>query len=191
MPCLKIENSPEVVRAHWGLPENAPLLVNVGRLAQQKNQAILFEALLHLPEAHLLLVGDGELRASLQKQVAQLRLEKRVHFLGELESQDVLALLFVCSVFVFPSFYEAMPMAVVEAMGSGLPVVASDIPAMREVLGDAGILVPSESAEEIARSVRQVLDSSELASRMRTRSLERARVFSLQKMVDSYEAIFT
>ncbi len=191
VPCLKIENSPEAVRAHWGLPENAPLLLNVGRLAQQKNQAILFEALLHLPEAHLLLVGDGELRASLQKQVAQLQLEKRVHFLGELESQNVLALLFVCSVFVFPSFYEAMPMAVVEAMGSGLPVVASDIPAMREVLGDAGILVPSESAEEIARAVRQVLDSSELASRMRTRSLERARVFSLQKMVDSYEAIFT
>jgi glycosyltransferase involved in cell wall biosynthesis len=76
-------------------------------------------------------------------------------------------------------------------MGSGLPVVAGDIPAMREVLGEAGIFVPSEHAEEIARAVRQVLDSSELASRMRQASLERARVFSLQKMVHSYEALFT
>ncbi len=62
---------------------------------------------------------------------------------------------------------------------------------MQEVLGDAGILVPSDSAEEIAKAVRQILDSSELASRMSERSLERARVFSLQNMVDSYEAIFT
>jgi glycosyltransferase involved in cell wall biosynthesis len=188
---LKSENSPKEVRGHWGFPENAPLLLNVGRLARQKNQAIIINALLHIPEAHLLLVGEGELRESLQKKVAQLRLEERVHFLGELKSEDVLALLSVSNVFVFPSFFEAMPMAVVEAMGSGLPVVAGDIPAMREVLGEAGIFVPSEHAEEIARAVRQVLDSSELASRMRQASLERARVFSLQKMVHSYEALFT
>jgi glycosyltransferase involved in cell wall biosynthesis len=190
IPKLTVENSAKDVRTHWNLPENAPLLLNVGRLARQKNQAILLEALLHLPEAHLLLVGEGELRAFLQNKVAELQLEKRVHFLGELESQDVLAVLSISDVFVFPSLFEAMPMAVVEAMGLGLPVVAGDIPALRELLGDAGIFVPSESAEKIARAVRQVLDSSALTSRMRQRSLERARVFSLQKMVDSYEALF-
>lgn len=189
IPCLEIQSSPKQVRAKWGLSENAPLLLNVGRLAHQKNQGILLEALLHLPDAHLILVGEGELRDYLHNKVAELRLEKRVHFLGELEFQDVLALLQASDVFVFPSIYESMGMAVVEAMASGLPVVASNIPAMCEVLGDAGILVPSESAEEIARAVRQILDSSELASRMRERALERARVFSLQKMVDSYEAL--
>jgi glycosyltransferase involved in cell wall biosynthesis len=191
VPCIASQNSPQEVRKRWALPENAPLLLNVGRLAQQKNQAILLKVLLHLPEAHLLLVGEGELRACLHKQVAELQLENRVHFLGELTSQDVLALLCVSDVFVFPSFYEAMPMALVEAMGSGLPVVAGDIPAMREVLGDAGILVPSDSAEEIAIAVRQILDSAELATRMRVRSLERARFFSLQNMVTSYEALLT
>ncbi len=191
VPCIASENSSKEVRRRWALPDNVPLLLNVGRLAQQKNQAILLKVLLHLPEAHLLLVGEGELRACLQQQVAQLQLENRVHFLGELASQDILALLCVSDVFVFPSLYEAMPMALVEAMSSGLPVVAGDIPALREVLGDAGILVPSESAEEIARAVRQILDSSELASRMQVRSLERARFFSLQNMVDSYEALLT
>lgn len=188
---LEIKNSSKEVRAYWGLPEKAPLLLNVGRLARQKNQVILCEALLHLPDAHLLLVGEGELKTALQQKVVELQLDKRVHFLGELKSQDVLALLCASDVFVFPSLYEAMPMAVIEAMSAGLPIVASDIPAMREVLGNVGILVPSDNAEEIAITVQQILNSSELASCMHERSLERAHVFSLQKMVDSYETIFT
>lgn len=191
VPYLEIKNSPQEIRMQWGLPEKVPLLLNVGRLAHEKNQAILLEALLYLPETYLLLVGDGEQRSFLQNKIAELQLEQRVHLLGELKSQDVLALISISNVFVFPSLYESFGMAVVEAMASGLPVVASNIPAMQEVLGDAGILVPSDSAEEIATAVRQILDSSELASRMSERSLERARVFSLQNMVDSYEAIFT
>ena len=191
IPYLENKNSPEEVRSYWGLPKNVPLLLNIGRLAHQKNQAILLEALRLLPEAHLLLAGEGELRVFLQKKINELRLEKRVHLLGELKSQDILALLSISNVFVFPSLYEAMPMAVVEAMRLGLPVVASDIPALREVLGEAGTFVPSDSAEEIARAIQQILDSPELASRMRERSLERGSVFSLQTMVDSYEAILT
>lgn len=191
VPYMEMKNSSKEVRARWGLPENAPLLVNVGRLARQKNQAILLEALLHIPKAHLLLLGEGELRACLQKKIAELQLEKRVHLLGELASQDVIALLSISNVFVFPSLYEAMPMAVVEAMNLGLPIVASNIPAMREMLGDAGFLISSDNAEEIATTVRQILDSSKLADLIRERSLERSRLFSLQKMVDSYEALFT
>lgn len=190
LPRLEIETPSEDVRTRWKLPEKAPLLLNVGRLARQKNQSILLEALLHLPEAHLLLVGDGELKSALQKKVVELQLEERVHLLGELESQDVLALLAACDVFVFPSLFESMGMAVVEAMASGLPIIASDIPAMREVLGEAGILVPLDSAEKIARAIRQILDSSERADRMRKLALERAQIFSLEKMVNSYEELF-
>ena len=190
IPQLKSETSPQEVRRRWALPENAPLLLNIGRLARQKNQSILLEVLLHLPEAHLLLVGEGELRESLQKMVTELRLEERVHFLGELKFQDVSALLSTADVFVFPSLYEAMPMSIIEAMNLGLPIVASDIPPLRESIGDAGIFVNSGSVEEIAKAVRQILDSSELANRLRMLSLERARLFSLENMVDSYEALF-
>jgi glycosyltransferase involved in cell wall biosynthesis len=191
IPLLERQNSRQQVRTQLGLSENTPLLVNVGRLAHQKNQATLIAAIIHLPEAHLLLIGEGELRDDLQKKVAELGLEKQVHLLGELKSEDVLRLLSASDVFVFPSLYEAMPMALVEAMGLGLPVVAGDIPAMREVLGDAGIIVPSDNAEEIANAVQQVLNSSELAVSMSSRSLERARVFSIEKMVASYEQIFS
>ena len=178
------------VRERWNLPQHVPLLINVGRLALQKNQAILIAALTDLPEAHLLFIGEGELRSSLQTKVAALKLEERVHFLGEMKSEDVLDLLGISDVFVFPSLYEAMPMALVEAMGMGLPIVAADIPAMREVLGDAGLLVPAESAKEIAVAVRQILDSPELASHLRQSSLHRSTQFSIEKMVTSYERLF-
>ena len=187
---MNIEDIPKTDRADWHLPKSAPLLLNVGRLAHQKNQALLLEALIHLPKAHLLLVGEGELQTSLHKRVAELQLDKRVHFLGELNAGDVQALLAICDVFVFPSWFEAMPMAVIEAMVSGIPIIASDIPALREVLGEAGIFVPPASAKELATAIQAVLDSATLANHLRQRLSERARVFSLQKMVDSYEALF-
>ncbi len=190
IPKLKPQNVGKELHAKWHLPTHAPLLINVGRLAHQKNQATLIKSLLHLSEVHLILIGEGELRDDLQKQLAALQLEDRVHLLGEMKSLDVLALLSVSDVFVFPSLYEAMPMALVEAMSLGLPIVAGDIPAMREVLDDAGIIVPSESAEEIAKAVRQVLDSSELANHLRQSSFKRASLFSVEKMVESYEKFF-
>lgn len=189
LPCNNV--SPVEVRQNWNLPENVPLLINVGRLAKQKNQSILIEALIHLPEVHLVLIGDGELSELLHNLVAQFNLNDRVHFLGELKSEDVLKLLSVANAFLFPSLYEAMPMALVEAMSSGLPIIGSDIPAMKEVLGDAGILVPGNSVEAIVKAVRQVLDVSELASQMRKSSLERAKLFSVEQMVASYEELFS
>lgn len=186
---LDSEQSTKKVRADWGLPENIPLLLNVGRLAEQKNQGILLEALHYLPEAHLVLAGEGELRTFLQQKVAELRLVERVHFLGELQPQDVWALLCVSNIFVFPSLYEGMPLALIEAMRTGLPIVASDIPVMREVLGDAGIFVPLHGSKLIAEAVQKILSSPDLACQMSQRALERSECFSLQQMIDAYEAL--
>ena len=138
----------------------------------------------------MLFRSDGELRETLQQRVATLNLESRVHFIGEIKSDDVLDLLCIADVFVFPSLYEAMPMALVEAMSLGIPIVAGDIPAMREVLGDAGILVPSESAQEIASAVRRILDDPDLASHLRQSAFNRSIQFSVEKMVTSYEKLF-
>lgn len=190
IPQLNPKNSAKEVLIRWNLPADIPLLVNVGRLALQKNQTTLIEALLYIPEAHLILIGDGELRTTLQEKVSTLKLQERVHFLGEMKSEDVLDLLCISDVFVFPSLYEAMPMALVEAMGLGIPIVGGDIPAMREVLGDAGMIVPSDSAEKIAISVQEILDSSELAENLRQSSLKRASLFSVDTMVESYEKLF-
>lgn len=190
IPDITRKNSLATIRAKWNLPEHVPLLIHVGRLAQVKNQSTIIEALLHLPEAHLILIGEGELRAKLEQKVATLELTQRVHFLGEMNSEDVFDLVAIANVFVFASLYEAMPMAIVEAMGLGIPIVAGDIPATREVLGDAGIFVPLDDAEAIAIAVRQILESSELASHLRQCSLQRSTLFSIEQMVGSYEQLF-
>jgi glycosyltransferase involved in cell wall biosynthesis len=190
IPVLTRQRAVDGIRSRWNLPEQVPLLINVGRLARQKNHQTLIESLQLIPTAHLILIGEGELRADLEQQVKRLQLEQRVHFLGEMNSADVLDLLCIADVFVFPSLYEAMPMALVEAMGLGLPIVGGDIPAMREVLSDAGILVSSENAAEIASAVRRVLDDPEFANHLRQSSFQRSALFSVEKMVTSYEQLF-
>ncbi|AFY87637.1 glycosyltransferase [Chroococcidiopsis thermalis] len=184
-----IEVSPQEVRKFWELPENAPLLINVGRLSYQKNQQILLEALARIDDAHLVILGEGELRENLQQKTIELQLQQRVHFLGELPSHQVFSLLRVANVFVFPSLFEGTPMALVEAIGAGLPVVASNIPVMHEVLEDAGIFVSPDNAKQLATSIQQILDFPELAQSLSLRSLERARIFSLENMVDAYEKL--
>jgi glycosyltransferase involved in cell wall biosynthesis len=177
------------IRLKYGLPADAPLLIHVGRLSRQKNQTVLLEALRHLPNVHLLLVGDGELREALQQQANCFDLASRVHFCGELPSIEVLALLSIADLFVFPSLYEAMPMAIIEAMSLGLPIVGSDIAALREVIGDAGVLVPAHR-DAIGQAVQQILNSPPLKSQLRHRALERSRMFSIKKMVAAYETLF-
>jgi glycosyltransferase involved in cell wall biosynthesis len=180
----------EAVRRRWGLPLDAPLLLNVGRMARQKNQGLLLQALTLVDSAHLVILGDGELRAELSQQVAALNLTERVHFLGELPATDVSALLAAADVFVFPSLFEAMPMALIEAMNAGMPVVASDIPPLREALGDAGSFAPATNAQALATEITRVLRSPELAQQLRQRAKQRSASFSIETMVNAYEQLF-
>jgi glycosyltransferase involved in cell wall biosynthesis len=190
IPGREAKNLSSNIRKRWGLPDNCPLLLNVGRLAHQKNQVVLIEALLTIKDAHLAILGEGELRESLRQKVVELQISDRIHFLGELPSEDVADFLSASDVFVFPSLYEAMPMAIVEAMSLGIPIVASDIPALRELLGDSGLFVPADNAFALAQAIQSILNSPELAYKMRDKLLSRAQVFSLQAMVDSYETLF-
>jgi glycosyltransferase involved in cell wall biosynthesis len=190
MAFKRSKRSRQAVREHWHLPKNAPLLLNIGRLARQKNHAILFETLTHLQGVHLAILGDGELRESLQQRVVELGLTARVHFLGELPSIAVSDLLAAADLFVFPSLFEAMPMALIEAMSTGIPIIASDIPSLREVLGEAACFVPTSDGKAIAMTIQQLLASPEETDQMRHRSLARSGLFSLETMVNSYEMLF-
>jgi glycosyltransferase involved in cell wall biosynthesis len=174
------------IRSIWAIPSNKPLLVSVGRLSLQKNHGTLLKALACVPEAHLVIVGDGELAADLKEQSRSLGLSARVRFTGEIPAEDVSACLQAADLFVFPSRWESMGLAVLEAMQAGLPVVASDIPAMREVLGDSALLVPPEDAGALALAILRVLQDSEMASRLRSRVMQRVKLFSAETMISQY-----
>ena len=117
------------VRRSLGLPESAFVLGHVGRFVPEKNHGFLIEIAAEVcrrvPEAHLLLVGDGPLRPAMEEKLVALGLSKRVTFTGL--RQDVPKLLQgAIDIFLFPSLYEGLGIAVVEAQASGLPCLIAD-----------------------------------------------------------------
>jgi glycosyltransferase involved in cell wall biosynthesis len=177
------------VRQKWGVPERSKLLVAVGRLSVQKNHHVLIQAMTSLPDTFLLLVGEGELRESLRSQARNLGIEGRIRFTGELSPGEVGTILQSSDLFVFPSLFEAMGLAAVEAMHAALPIVGSNIPALREALGDA--LEPFDPArpEDLCRAIRLILDDPLRAEQKRQAGRMQCERFSTDTMVAKYEAL--
>ncbi|NOU97326.1 glycosyltransferase [Paenibacillus sp. LMG 31456] len=117
------------IRKELHLPRNSLVLGHVGRFAPQKNHTFLIDVFAKLnkdkPDSVLVLVGDGPLRISMEKKVAELNLSDKVKFLGI--RSDISRLLQAFDVFVFPSVHEGLPVTLIEAQGAGLPCVISDV----------------------------------------------------------------
>jgi glycosyltransferase involved in cell wall biosynthesis len=157
-------------RAGLGLTDDAPVLINVARHDAQKGQIYLLDALVDVrrrhPRAVLLLVGrPGNRTAALERRIDELGLHGAVRTLGHRD--DVGDLLCASDVFVFPSLYEGLGGAVLEAMALRVPIVASEAPALREVLagGSCGLLVPVADVPALARAICEVLEDEDAARR--------------------------
>jgi glycosyltransferase involved in cell wall biosynthesis len=139
----------------------------VGRLRIRKGVEVLLEAMRVLlaahPGARLLVAGDGEHRATLERRAAELGLEGEVRFLGRCDAGRVRGLLHGARALVVPSIYEGMPLVVLEAMEAGLPVIASRVSGIPEVVLDGadlektGWLVPPEEPETLAAALAAAL----------------------------------
>lgn len=158
----------EAVRAEWGVPPEAPVIGTVGRLVPIKGQRTLLDAFAALrarfPAAHLVLVGDGELRGELQQAARDLRLPLAgeaaagaVHFLG-LRS-DVARQMAGFDLFALPSLNEGMGRVLVEAMAMELPCVASRVSGIPDVVaeGETGLLVPPRDPDALAEALAALL----------------------------------
>ncbi|MFZ0891341.1 MAG: glycosyltransferase family 4 protein [Thermoplasmata archaeon] len=145
---------------------DGPFALFVGRLASNKGLPILFEAFRGLhrrdPTASLAIVGpDGGMRASLDRQAAELGISAQVHFTGFLEDESLLASAFrEARVFVLPSEYEAFGLVLLEALVQGTPVVATKVGGVPEVIEDrrAGILVPPNDAGALEGALEELWD---------------------------------
>lgn len=167
------------------LEKDGPLVGNVARLADQKGQRYLLEAARRLPDVRFAIVGQGELRADLERRAAELGVADRVLFTGAREDvPDVLASL---DVFAFPSLFEGLCLAVIEAQAAGVPVVATPVGGICETVtdGETGLLVPLRDPEALAAGIRRLLDDREAAGRMAAEARRRVRGrFSVERMVE-------
>jgi glycosyltransferase involved in cell wall biosynthesis len=140
-------------------------LLFVGRLRIRKGVEVLLEAL--QPGMRLLIAGDGEHRAALERKAAELGINPQIRFLGRCGAGRVRRLLNGAAALVVPSTYEGMPLVVLEAMEAGIPVVASRVSGIPEVVEDGrtGWLVPPEDPRALAAALNEVLERPEEARR--------------------------
>lgn len=162
---LQASRSHEESRAEFGVPSDAPLAGIIARLTEQKAHRVLFEALVSRPELaalHVLVVGDGELREDLKRRVEQLNLGGRVHFAGA--RRDLGNILGAIDMFLMPSLWEGLPLSLVLAMGAGLPVVASRVAGIPEVVRHdvSGLLVKPGDAADLANALVRLLQDANL-----------------------------
>lgn len=186
--------SPADLSKH-GVPGDARILVAIGRLDPQKAPRILLEAFDQLRSEydrwHLAFVGDGPLRSEMQEWIRQRDLETRIHLLGW--RGDVPAVMKSCRALILASRWEGMPNVLLEAMASGLPIVASRVEGVEEIINspEYGILVHPESAGDLAAAIRKLMNDPTSAAQMAESAQHMVSTeFTLQSVVSRYEMIY-
>ena len=168
-----------------------PIVLTVARLDQQKGHTVLFRAIRQVPDAILVLAGDGPEKAVLEAQAQALGIHDRTVFLGY--RSDIPDLLASCDLFVLPSIYEGLPLAVLEAMAAERAVVASAVGGIPEAVldGETGFLVPPRDPAALAGAIRTLLANPLLARRMGAAGRARVqRSFSAAMMVQRTTRIY-
>lgn len=181
----------EDLRRELGFGAEEPVVVTVGRLNPQKNQALLLDAFARAPlAAQLLIVGDGELRAQLTRQAADLGVGARVHFLGV--RRDIPSLLAAADVFALASSWEGNPLVVMEAMAARLPVVATSVGCVPElVAASTGRLVPPSDPVALSAALTELCADLPLARSLGAAGYEVARArFDAPVMARAYTELF-
>ena len=166
--------------------------VTLGRLSLQKNHLLMLHAFRAALDrgisATLVIAGDGELKDKLTAEVGLLGLTDQVSFVGYLE--DVAPLLASADIFVLSSDYEGLPIAALEAMASGLPILSTDVGGMRDLVSDNGILVPKEDSGVLSEAMVVLARNADLCLTMGRRSEQLVQAFSDDAAAECYLALY-
>lgn len=187
------------MRKELGFADNEKLLINIGRASNQKNQKFLLEiARLAQKQSKgeawkFLIVGDGPELPALRREIEESRLDN-VELLGE--RRDVAKLLSASDIFIFPSIYEGVGLAALEAQASGLKVIASDnVPEEAELKKGMIVRLPTWSAQEWVDTISQNLESENTddendSKLLRKSSDSRESDYSLKRMIARLEELY-
>ncbi len=183
------------LRQAYGLPEDLPLVIFTGRLSDQKGLDVLLEALRLVKQQDRVpfaawLIGDGPVETSLRSQAQQAGLSEEVHFLGM--QRDIPAYLSAGDLFVLPSRWEAMSIALLEALACGLPCVVSQVGDNPLLVKDGreGLTTPPERAEPLAAALLSLLDDPPLRAQMASQARAQATQFNEIEMAKQLQAVY-
>jgi L-malate glycosyltransferase len=178
-------------RERLNLPANVQLLGSVARLHPAKRLDAAIRILRSQPDWHLALAGQGPQEQELRLLAAEMNATQRVHFVGEVAPERIGDFLASLDVFVFPTQGETFGLAAVEAASAGIPVVATDLPVLREVLSyqgnPAALLVDASDDQKLADAVSRVLTDNNLRRDLAESAKGLSSRYSVGAMIDGYE----
>lgn len=184
----------EDVRRVLGLPLSQPIILNVGRLVAQKNQDLLIRVIACLPQVHLVLAGSGRNERMLRTLAATLGVAERVHIFGSLPALDIADLYVAADLFAFPATQEYFGLEVVEAAVNGVPIVAADLPALREELRIDGsepvVYIEPRDLEGWINSVDAALAQPQSLGAVTAFAHAICRKFPHKQMIENYLSLF-
>lgn len=189
------EENPAFPRLALNISPTAPLLVYVGRLAEEKNISLLlfaFKRVLNsIPNAYLLLVGSGPGEENLKRLARDLDIWERCRFLGFVEREKVRECLAAADILVFPSTTETQGLVLAEALAMGVPVIAADSYGARQAIrqGVDGFILPP-LPEVFSEKIYKILTNKELMRRMREEALKGAKRFSAKNSAKKLLALY-
>ena len=164
-------------------------LIMVARFAPAKDQATIIKAMTLLDkDVHLILVGDGETLEPCKKLVLELAVNERVHFVGT--QSDVPSWIGKADIGIQSSHWEGFGLTAVEMMAGGLPVVASDVEGVKQVVEGAGLLFPHGNYKKLAEIVTKLLSDKEFYEQVKHNCMERCDNYDINTMVDSYINVY-
>lgn len=176
-------------RRKLGIPEDSIVLLSVGELISRKNHETSIQAIADM-DAHYLIAGDGELRQHLQSSIDRLENSDKIKLLGY--RNDVADLYKAADIFVFSSYQEGLPVAVMEAMASGLPCVVSKIRGNTDLLEntEGGFLCDPQDATEFAEKLTILASDAELREKMGRNNLTTIQRFGTETVLNEMRKIY-
>jgi glycosyltransferase involved in cell wall biosynthesis len=179
------------IRQKLNIP-NDPIILTVGTLQPRKNHLRLVQAFAHVRGNAVLVIAGakGWGYQAVIDEVARLRIRNPVRFVGQVSDADLPDLYRSADLFVYPALYEGFGLPPLEAMASGVPVIASNTSSLPEVVGDAGLLVDPLDVDQIAGAIQHVLDDPSLRDTLAEKGVARAREFTWERTARLTMAVY-
>lgn len=176
------------VRVRFGVPQDAMLFVAAGRLIEQKGHRYLIKAMERIPAAHCLIFGQGILKQKLQELIDEKGLSGRVKLAGIAPISHIFA---AGNVFVMPSLWEGLSVALVQAMAAGLPIVATNVSGTNEAIKNRknGLLVPPGDIVALTSALQELSNDAPLRSRLGEAAKASSKQFSIEENIKRLEQV--
>lgn len=191
---VEVVNNPVITLKYYHNENSKKVmtLITVGRLSKEKNQQMLIQAFYEVKKVkfgvRLVIVGDGVERKRLEEKVHSLELDDSVTFVGNVT--DVENYLCNADIFLLSSLYEGIPLAILEAMAAKLPIIATNVGGIKDIVTNNGILVPSENIEEMKKAILKLVENPKLIKEMGLNSLLNVKKYDINNIVKNYTILY-